>query len=146
MAVTVAIVRHGLLDIRLVVSRALAWLLLSLAVVVGVRACWSRCWTGSSPRYLSRSALATVVLVLVAAPLLPRLQRLVDRAMYGDRADPTRVVSELGRAPGHAGAGLAGVAVSIRDSLRLPYVALERDDAVLASRRRAARAGGRDGR
>ena len=29
-----AIVRHGLLDIRLVVSRALAWLLLSLRVVV----------------------------------------------------------------------------------------------------------------
>ena len=46
--------------------------------------------------YLSRSALATVVLVLLAAPLLPRLQRLVDRAMYGDRSDPTRVVSELG--------------------------------------------------
>ena len=35
LAVTVAIVRYRLLDIRLVLSRALAWVLLSLGVVVG---------------------------------------------------------------------------------------------------------------
>ena len=94
-AVTVAVVRHGLLDIRLVVSRALAWLLLSLLVVVAYAALVAVLDRAVSA-YVSRSALATVLLVLVAAPLLPRLQRLVDRAMYGDRSDPTRVVSELG--------------------------------------------------
>ena len=36
-AVTVAIIRHQLLDIRLVVSRALSWVLLSLAVAGRLR-------------------------------------------------------------------------------------------------------------
>ena len=45
---------------------------------------------------VGRSAVATVLLVLLAAPVLPRLQRMVDRAMYGDRANPARVVSQLG--------------------------------------------------
>ena len=88
---------------------------------------------------MGRSAVATVLLVLVAAPVLPRLQRLVDRAIYGDRANPAKVVSRLGeqlaRPSGDGGpeSGLAGVAASIRQALRLPYVALERDGKVLAA-------------
>jgi two-component system NarL family sensor kinase len=132
LGVTVAIVRHGLLDIRLVVSRALAWLLLSLAVVVGYAVLVALLDRVISA-YLSRSALATVVLVLVAAPALPRLQRLVDRAMYGDRADPTRVVSELGEHLATPESGLSGVTGSIRRSLRLPYVAIARAGDVLAA-------------
>ena len=67
LAVTVAIVRHRLLDIRLIVSRALSWLLLSLAVVVAYAAllalwtAWCRtrsagprgppwCWRSWPPR------------------------------------------------------------------------------------------------
>ena len=88
---------------------------------------------------LGRSAFATVLLVLVAAPVLPRLQRLVDRAIYGDRANPARVVSQLGaqlaKSPGGEGSdsGLVGVVDTIRQALRLPYVALRRDDEVLAA-------------
>jgi two-component system NarL family sensor kinase len=138
LAVTVAIVRYRLLDIRLVLSRALAWVLLSLGVVVGYAtlvAVLDRLVSSS----LGRSAFATVLLVLVAAPVLPRLQRLVDRAIYGDRANPARVVSQLGaqlaRPPGGEGAdsGLVGVVDTIRQALRLPYVALRRDDEVLAA-------------
>ena len=108
-AVTVAIVRYRLLDIRLVVSRALAWVLLSLGVIVAyvvLVAVLDRLISSS----LGRSAVATVLLVLLAAPALPRLQRLVDRAMYGDRANPARVVSQLGAPPGRRPTpGLAGV-------------------------------------
>ncbi len=131
-AVTVAIVRYQLLDIRLVVSRAVAWLVLSLAVIVsyaGLVAVLDRVIASS----LGQSAVATVILVLLAAPVLPRLQRLVDRAVYGDRANPARVVSELGRHLATTEAGLAGVAGSIRQALRLPYVELERDGTVLAA-------------
>ena len=138
LAVTVAIVRYRLLDIRLVLSRALAWVLLSLGVVVGyvaLVAVLDRLVSSS----LGRSTFATVLLVLVAAPVLPRLQRLVDRAIYGDRANPARVVSRLGaqlaRPPDDAGAdsGLVGVVETIRQALRLPYAALRRDDEVLAA-------------
>ena len=141
-AVTVAIVRYRLLDIRLVVSRALAWLLLSLAVVVAYVALVAGLDRLISSQ-IGRSAAATVLLVLLAAPVLPRLQRFVDRAMYGDRANPARVVSQLGaqlaQPMGDQGpeAGLARVAASIRQALRLPYVALERDGEVLAADGRA---------
>ena len=130
-AVTVAIVRYRLLDIRLVVSRAVAWVLLSLGVIVAyvvIVAVLDRLISSS----LGRSAAATVLLVLVAAPALPRLQRLVDRAMYGDRADPARIVSQLGAHLVAPDAGLAGVPDSIRQGLRLPYAALETDETVLA--------------
>ena len=67
-------------------------------------------------------------LVLVAAPLLPRLRRAVHRALYGDRADPVRVVSRVGAERAVPGGEFHGVVGSIRSTLRLPYVAL-RDNA-----------------
>jgi two-component system, NarL family, sensor kinase len=131
-AVTVAIVRHQLLDIRLVVSRAVAWLVLSLAVIVvyvGLVAVLERVIASS----LGQSAVATVILVLLAAPALPRLQRLVDRAIYGDRANPTRVVSRLGQQLTAPEAGLSGVVASVREALRLPYVGLRNRSGTLAA-------------
>lgn len=125
-AVTVAIVRHRLLDIRLVASRALSWLLLSLVVLAGYAVLVTvldRFVTG----WLGRSALTTVLLVLLAAPLLPRLQRAVDRAMYGDRANPSRIVSRLGAELSGATSGLDAVAASIREGLKLPYLSIEAD-------------------
>jgi signal transduction histidine kinase len=131
-AVTVAIVRHGLLDIRLVVSRALAWVLLSLGVLVAYAGLVAALDQVISSQ-VGRSAAATVLLVLVAAPALPRLQRLVDHAMYGDRANPARVVSRLGAELALSDTGLSGVTASVARALRLPYVALERDGEVLAA-------------
>jgi len=131
-AVTVAIVRHQLLDIRLVVSRLLAWLMLLLAVVVAYAGLVALLDRFTAPR-LGWSALITVLLVLLAAPLLPRLQRLVDGALYGARGDPARVVSRLGEQLATPDAGLQGVVTTIRTALRLPYLAIERDGRVLAS-------------
>ena len=130
-AVTVAIVRHQLLDIRLVVSRALSWVLLSLAVLVAYVALVALLDRVIAAQ-LGRSAAVTVILVLVAAPVLPRLQRLVDRAMYGDRGNPASVVSEVGSQLAIADTDLGQVLAAVRNALRLPYAALERDDAVLA--------------
>lgn len=83
---------------------------------------------------VGRSAVATVVVALLVAPVLPRLQRLVDRAMYGDRRDPARVASRVGEqlASGSA-AGLPGVVSAVREALRLPYAALSSPDGVLAA-------------
>jgi signal transduction histidine kinase len=72
-----------------------------------------------------------VVVALLVAPVLPRLQRLVDRALYGDRGDPARVVSRVGE---HlAGEGLGGVVQAVRIALRVPHVALMASDEPLAS-------------
>lgn len=131
-AVTVAIVRVQLLDIRLVVSRLLAWLILLLAVLVTYTGLVALLNRFATPR-LAWSAVITVLLVLLATPLLPRLQRLVDAAIYGDRGDPARVVSRLGEQLATPDAGLQGVIGTIRSALRLPYLAIERDGTVLAS-------------
>jgi two-component system NarL family sensor kinase len=131
-AVTVAIVRHELLDIRLVVARLLAWVMLLLAVIVGYAALVALIGRFTTVG-LRWSALVAVLLVIIAVPLLPRLQRLVDGALYGDRGDPARVVSRLGEQLATPDAGLQGVAATIRNALRVPYLGIERDGHVLVS-------------
>jgi two-component system NarL family sensor kinase len=130
-AVAVAIVRHSLFDIRLVVSRALAWLLLSLSVLAAYVLLVAALDTVISAR-VGSSAAATVIIALVVAPLLPRLQRLVDHAMYGDRKDPVRVVSQVGHHLQHgAASSMSDVALSIRDTLRVPFIAIRSGEATL---------------
>jgi signal transduction histidine kinase len=119
-AVAVAIVRYQLLDIRLVVSRALTWALLSL-VAIGIYAALVALLDSLIASQVGRSAAVTVFVALIVAPVLPRLQQLVDRALYGDRNNPARVASRVGE---QLSAGLPGVVTAIRAALRLPYVAL----------------------
>ncbi|WP_246486300.1 sensor histidine kinase [Kribbella qitaiheensis] len=132
-AVAVAIVRHQLLDIRLVVSRALSWALLSIIAVGAYAALVALTDSFISSRF-GRSAAVTVIVALLIAPVLPRLQRLVDRAMYGDRRDPARVASRVGEqlAANPAG-GMPGVVGAIRSALRLPYVGIAVDGQLLAA-------------
>ena len=75
-------------------------------------------------------------------PLRTWLQRLVDRAMYGDRGDPYAAVSRLTarlQAAAAPGAALPAVAEAIAESLRLPYVAVETTTGGVGRRRRPAR-------
>jgi two-component system NarL family sensor kinase len=132
-AVTVAILRHRLLDIRLVVARAVAWLLLSTAVAGGYAILVALLDKAVSAR-LGRSATVTVLVALLLALALPPLQRLVDRAMYGDRRDVARVVSQVGRrlTTGQQ-ADLSGVPGTVRAALRLPYVAVRTPAGPLAA-------------
>ncbi|WP_020392307.1 sensor histidine kinase [Kribbella catacumbae] len=132
-SVAVAILRHQLLDIRLVVSRALTWALLSI-VAIGAYATLVAITDSFISSRFGRSATVTVLVALLIAPVLPRLQRLVDRAMYGDRRDPARVASLVGEelSSGVAG-GMSGVVEAVRSALRLPYVAVAADGTLVAS-------------
>jgi signal transduction histidine kinase len=71
---------------------------------------------------------AVGIIGALVLPLRSALQRLVDRAMYGDRGDPYAALSRLtailqsAAAPGAALPALAG---AIAGSLRLPFVAVE---------------------
>jgi two-component system, NarL family, sensor kinase len=131
-AVTVGIVRAQLLDIRLVVSRTLSWVLLSIGALVGYVVLVAALDTFLSAR-VGKSALVTVLVALALAPLLPRVQRLVDRWMYGDRGNPARIASRVGEqlASGDRD-DLVGVAEAIRTALRLPYVAVRTPAGLLA--------------
>ena len=122
-AIAAAVVRHQLLDIRLVVSRALTWALLSLgalAIYLLLVTALDRLlstWTGGS-------VLATLVVALLVGPLYPRLQRLVEQVTYGERRDPARVMSSVAPHLHAEGASFAAVAGSLADTLRMPYVAV----------------------
>ena len=132
-SVAVAIVRYQLLDIRLVVSRALSWALLSIVAVSAYIALVAVLDSFISSR-VGRSAAVTVIVALLIAPVLPRLQRLVDRAMYGDRRDPARVASRIGEElSANPAGGMDGVVAAIRSALRLPYVAVAADGSIVAS-------------
>ena len=108
--IAVAILRHGLLDIRLVLARGVAYLLLSGVVLAGY-----------AVLVLVLSGVASALLVaLLALPLRVRLQTAVERVLYGDRGDPARVATAVGGALPDLSAGLEAVRVS----MHLPYVAI----------------------
>jgi signal transduction histidine kinase len=123
-AVTVAILRYQLLDIRLVLSRAVLYLLLTGGVVlafevlVAILDALLRGQTG-----LGTSALASVLVAVAFNPARERLQRLMERAVAATRSGPSRAV-QAGTGPGDAEGGLAGVVETMRSALDLPFVAL----------------------
>jgi signal transduction histidine kinase len=120
-AVTIAVLRHGLYDVRIVVSRLIVYVLLTAAVVavyVGLLAVLDQILRGAGAPVLAALAIA-----LAFNPVRVRLQRLVDRAVYGTRQDPVAAVSAVGQQL--AGDDLSGVTHALRDSLRLSYVAIE---------------------
>jgi signal transduction histidine kinase len=119
-AVAVAVLRHQLLDIRLVIARGLTYALLSGLVLAAYAAL-----------VIVLSGVASALLVsLLALPVRSRLQTAVDRLFYGERGNPLRVASRVGRSmPG----GLAETLAELAEALRLPYVAVLVDGVVVAS-------------
>ena len=95
-AVTVAILRHQLLDIRVVVSRALLYGLLTAAAIgayAGLVALLDL--MVRSQVSFGVAVAASIIVAFCFNPARVRLQRLIDRALYGDRRDPVRAAREI---------------------------------------------------
>jgi len=76
--------------------------------------------------------LSTGAGALVALPLRDRLQRIVNRLMYGDRDDPYRAIARLGKQlETSIGSDdvLGAIVGTVAQALRLPYAAIELTDA-----------------
>jgi signal transduction histidine kinase len=128
-AIGVAILKYRLYDIDLIINRTLVYGTLTACVigiyvlVVGYLGAVFRV-----ERNLLVSLAATGIVAVIFAPLRERLQRGVNRLMYGERDDPYAVISRLGQrlestlAPN---AVLPAVAGMVREALRLPYAAIE---------------------
>ncbi|HSH82285.1 MAG TPA: hypothetical protein VLA19_27475, partial [Herpetosiphonaceae bacterium] len=122
-----AILRYRLWDIDLLVNRTLVYGALT-AVVVGLYVLV----VGGLGALLEvegnvlLSLLATGLIAVVFAPLHRRLQRGVNRLIYGERDDPYRVLSRLGQrleTTLEPQAVLPSVVQTVREALRLPYAA-----------------------
>jgi two-component system, NarL family, sensor kinase len=134
-AVTIAILRYQLLDIRLVVSRTLVYGVLTAAAAgtyVGLVALLdvlvrSRVSLGSA-------IAASIIIAIGFNPARVGLQRVIDRALYGDRRDPVRAMSLVGeRLAGTGATGLPGVLEALCESLRLPFAAVRYGPAEVAA-------------
>lgn len=129
----VALVRRD----GLALPRILVYGLLSaslLAAYIGVVAVADVLFGGRSDR--AATLVAAGVVVVVAAPVRTRLQRAVDRLVYGDRGNPYAALSDLGRRiAGSPDDLLHEVLGAVTDALRTGYAAvvLAGDDEPTAS-------------
>jgi two-component system, NarL family, sensor kinase len=119
-AITVGILRHQLLDIRLVLARGVAYALLSVLVLAGYAALV----------VVLSGVVSALVVALAALPLRGWLQHRVERLLYGQRSDPLGVASRVGR---RLGVGLGAPLDEIREALRLPYAAVTVDGSPVAA-------------
>jgi signal transduction histidine kinase len=126
-AIGIAILRYRLLDIELVLNRTLVYGALTVCVVGAYVAI-----VGALQGLIDVEGLPGLIaagLVAVAVqPLRMRLQRRVDRLVYGDRSDPygalTRLAGRLHEtlSPDQV---VEAIVDSVAEALRLPYVAIE---------------------
>lgn len=122
-SLAIGILRHGLFDIDLLISRTLVYAVLTACVVGGYVAVVN--YLGAMfEAGLPVSLAATGVIALVFAPLREQVQRVVHRLMYGERDEPYAVLTRLGRRLEEPEA-TAGAARAVAEALRLPYVAVE---------------------
>ena len=138
-ALGVAISRHQLFRLGNLVNRSAVYAGLTAGIIIA----YAGTVVVVSGLIPSDATFATTLLgvgavALVALPLRDRLQRTVDRLMYGDRADPYRAVRRLGqRLEGTLDPRtvLPTLVETVAESLRLPYVAieLERDGEILGA-------------
>ena len=127
-AAGIGILRYRLYDIDFLVNRTLVYVALTALVVgtyVAVVTVLGRLF---EPNGLAVTLLATAVVAVVFHPLRERLQRGVNRLLYGERDDPYLAMSQLGRRLETAVAAddiLPQVTHSVAEALRLPYAAIE---------------------
>ena len=126
-AVGVAVVRHRLYDLPLVINRTVVYALatsLLFAVYGGLTLVTVRLleWD-DGPSAL----VATAVVALLFSPARDRIQEMVDRTLFGDRSDPYQALQRLGRRlEGHLPTTdvVPELLATVRQSLRVPYVAV----------------------
>jgi signal transduction histidine kinase len=131
LGIVIAVVRHHLLDIEVVLNRTVVYGLLSAVVLLG----YLIAVAGVGPAAQRTGLVAVVVLALLAASARDRVQRAVDRLLFGYRKDPYAVVTRVGqRLDAAAGPldALQQLTAELRSALRLPSAAVIPDDPRLA--------------
>src|SRR5919112_957009 len=137
-SIAVAVLRYRLYDIDVVINRALIYGALTASVAgIYILAVGGLGVLFHSSGTLLSSLVGTGVVAIVFAPLRDRLQRGVNRLMYGERDDPYAVISRLGQrleATLEPGTMLPTIVETVAQALKLPYVAITFKENNLASK------------
>ncbi|GAA3731654.1 hypothetical protein GCM10022225_11920 [Plantactinospora mayteni] len=125
----VAVLRYRLYDLDQVINRTIVWLVMSLLVIAAfvglITLLRDLLMAGSTS---NASLVATGLIAVAFEPARGRVQRGVNRLLYGDRDDPYQVMARLGELLGRTvepGAVLPLLTDTIARSLRVPHVAVE---------------------
>lgn len=128
LSIAFAILRHRLWNIEIIVNRVLVYGSLSVLTMLGYLGTifvLHVLFTGLSNPLISFLAAGAVAILF--EPLRQRLQRAVNRWMYGERDDPyavlSRLVQTLESTPS-ANEVLPSIAETISQSLKIPHVAI----------------------
>lgn len=130
--VGIAVLRHRVYDIDLLINRTLVYGVLTAVVVgtyVGIVGYLAALFETRAT--LPMTLAATAVVAVAFQPLRERVQRSVNRLLYGARDDPFAVVSRLARsleAAIPAEAVLPTVVETTAQALRLPHVSIWQND------------------
>lgn len=128
LCLAVAILRYRLFDLEIILNRALVYGALTtfvIGVYVGIVV-----YIGAllqSEGNLLLSLLATSIVAVLFQPLRERLQRGVDRLIYGARHEPYQALAQLGRhleGTIDPNAILPTIVETVATALKLPYVAV----------------------
>ena len=130
--IAIAIQRRNLWDVGSLVRKTLVYGLLTSVLAgiyyAGVVALQNLLAATTGRREPIAIILTTLLIAALFQPVRDRLQRAVNRLMFGERDDPYAVLSNLGRRlqettiPDQT---LAAIAAAITQSLKLPYAAIE---------------------
>lgn len=136
-ALGVSVLRHHLFGIEVMVNRVAVATLLSLllfGVYAAVATLVASATGGGGPQW--RPLLAASVTVAALGPLYRVARSIIDRAMFGDRDRPDRVLGSLSASLGDAVDPFQLPQIIVRtiaETLRLPYVALHRATALASA-------------
>jgi len=127
-AVAVAVLRHHLFDITVILRRSLLAAVLVTAIIGLYLTAWRL--LGHPTRSELPAFLVGTVVALGIAPVYRKLKRYIDHRVYGARGDPYGLVEEI--ASLEAGDDPEGVlselAATLGQALRIPYVAITLTD------------------
>jgi signal transduction histidine kinase len=125
----ISMFRKRLWDIDPIVNRTLVYAGLSVIIIALYSlTVWYLAVIFQTGQNMVFSLLAAAVVAIVFAPLKERLQRIVNRLIYGEQNDPFSVLLKLGnrlKESSSPEAVLDTVVRTVRDSLRLPYAGID---------------------
>ncbi|HTP07832.1 MAG TPA: histidine kinase, partial [Anaerolineae bacterium] len=128
LAIGLAVLRYRLWDIDLIINRTLVYgtLTLSTMALYGLVIGYFSVLFQTSANFVF-AFIATGLVAVIFEPLRERLQRSVNRLMYGERDEPAAVLTRLSQrleavlAPE---AALPAIVETVLQALRLPYAAI----------------------
>jgi signal transduction histidine kinase len=135
-AIAVGVFRYNLLGIEAVLRRGLVYGTLTAAVIGSYLLATLAAASVGLGRGLLPGVAAAALVAVGLTPLRERLQRAVDRFVYGERRDPLRAITRLGHSVAAAGEPdlLTAVVTSVTDAVHAPgAVVLAPDGRVLGT-------------